>query len=207
MSEQNKHTDDLKAIRKMMEDSSRFLSLSGLSGVFTGIFAIIGASIAWFLILDKAEPGVFDLIPDYADPGTKYLLLLDGIIVLIAAVGTAYFLALRKSRKKEQQFWSPATRRLIIHMVIPLVAGGVFILIFILNNTLIYIIPAMLIFYGLALLNAGKFTFGEVQYLGVLEIITGFFAGLFLGNGLIFWIIGFGFLHIMYGIILHRKYN
>jgi len=207
MSEYNKHTDDLKAIRKMMEDSSRFLSLSGLSGVFTGIFAIIGASIAWFLILDKAEPGVFDLIPDYADPGTKYLLLLDGIIVLIAAVGTAYFLALRKSRKKEQQFWSPATRRLIIHMVIPLVAGGVFILIFILNNTLIYIIPAMLIFYGLALLNAGKFTFGEVQYLGVLEIITGFFAGLFLGNGLIFWIIGFGFLHIMYGIILHRKYN
>lgn len=207
MSDQNKHTDDLIAIRKMMEDSSRFLSLSGLSGVFTGIFAIIGAFIAWFLILDKAEPGVFDLVPDYADPGTKYLLLLDGIIVLIAAVGTAYFLALRKSRKKEQKFWSPVTRRLLINMVIPLIAGGIFILIFIINNTLIYIVPAMLIFYGLALLNAGKFTFGEVQYLGVLEIITGFFAGLFPGNGLIFWITGFGFLHIMYGIILHRKYN
>jgi predicted lysophospholipase L1 biosynthesis ABC-type transport system permease subunit len=43
--------DELKTIRKIMEESTRFLSLSGLSGIFAGFFAIAGAMVAWFIIL------------------------------------------------------------------------------------------------------------------------------------------------------------
>ena len=64
-----------------------------------------------------------------------------------------------------------------------------------------------LIFYGLALLNAGKFTYGEIFYLGILEIITGLIAALLPSQGLIFWIVGFGILHIVYGLVMYRKYE
>jgi hypothetical protein len=69
------------------------------------------------------------------------------------------------------------------------------------------IIPCFLIFYGLGLVNAGKFTFGEIYYLGILEIITGLISAFIPGRGLIFWIFGFGILHIIYGLAVYRKYE
>jgi predicted lysophospholipase L1 biosynthesis ABC-type transport system permease subunit len=41
----NTQADDIKAIREMMEKSSKFLSLSGLSGVVAGCAAIAGADV------------------------------------------------------------------------------------------------------------------------------------------------------------------
>ena len=52
MKNESKSIEDIKAIRKIMEESSRFLSLSGLSGVFIGITAITGALFAYLFILD-----------------------------------------------------------------------------------------------------------------------------------------------------------
>jgi hypothetical protein len=88
-----------------------------------------------------------------------------------------------------------------------LVAGGVFIVALVYQNNLGLVIPCFLIFYGLALVNAGKFTAGEVFYLGLLEIITGLSSAFFPGRGLIFWIFGFGVLHIIYGLVMFRKYG
>ena len=47
--------EDLQAIREIMERSSKFLSLSGLSGIFAGVCALIGAAIAWFIILNPGH--------------------------------------------------------------------------------------------------------------------------------------------------------
>jgi len=65
----------------------------------------------------------------------------------------------------------------------------------------------LLIFYGLALVDAGKFTYGEVFYLGILEIITGLVSAFFPSLGLFFWIFGFGVLHVIYGLVMYRKYE
>ncbi|MDX2415084.1 MAG: hypothetical protein QNK33_07825 [Bacteroidales bacterium] len=207
MNDQDKHTDDLKLIRKMMEDSSRFLSLSGLSGVFIGLLAILGAIVARFFILNTGGDVTMEIIPASAGHSEKTLLLLDAILTLSAALGLAYFLAIRESRLKNQAIWTSVTRRLLINLFVPLFAGAFFIVILIINSNTEYLAASMLIFYGLALFNAGKFTFGEVQYLGLLEILTGLCAAIYPEIGLLLWTIGFGLLHILYGLILHRKYK
>lgn len=52
------YIDDLKEIRSMMEKSSRFISLSGLSGVSAGIVALAGAVMAWWYIQNNLETSI-----------------------------------------------------------------------------------------------------------------------------------------------------
>ena len=67
--------------------------------------------------------------------------------------------------------------------------------------------PTTLLFYGLALYNAGKYTLDEIRYLGVSEIILGLLGCIFIGYGLMFWALGFGVLHIVYGFMMWWKYE
>lgn len=207
MSEQNKHTDDLKLIRKMMEDSSRFLSLSGLSGVFIGLFAIIGAIAARIIVVSNTDGATMQIMPSDLSQAIKFQLLIVAIVTLVAALGIAYILAKRESKIRGNKIWTPVTKKLLINLVVPLLTGTVIIIVLFVKGDTDYLAATMLIFYGLALYNAGKFTFGEVQYLGVLEILTGLIAAFIPGIGLILWAFGFGLLHILYGIILHKKYK
>jgi hypothetical protein len=183
--------DELKTIRKIMEESTRFLSLSGLSGIFAGIFAIAGALVAWSL-----KP-----------PVLKWQLIADASAVLILSIIFTLWFSQRKALRAGKPLWTPVLRRLMVNMMVPLVAGGLFIIILLLQGHVQLIVPGMLIFYGLALVNAGKFTYGEIFYLGLLEIITGLFSALFPEQGIYFWAFGFGILHIVYGLFMYRKYD
>jgi hypothetical protein len=194
----NSHSEDLKTIRKIMEESSRFLSLNGLSGVFAGIFALAGFIIAFISIRNADLKGTGNL---------DFILLVDALAVLVLTLATGVYLSYRKAIRTGVRIWTGTTRRMLLNLLIPLIAGAVFILFFYLNSDYQYIIPAMLIFYGLALVSAGKFTFGEIQYLGILEVLTGFLAVILLDYALIAWAFGFGLLHILYGLIMHRKYR
>ncbi len=207
MDNRNNHSDDLKAIRKIMEESSRFLSLSGLSGVFIGIYAIAGSLLAWFFVIKPDLAGGIVFEPGQLSSGSAMALFIFAILILLAAITTAYIFARKRSTKNNIVFWSPVTRRLLSNLLIPLFSGAIFIVVLLVNKNPEYIVSSMLIFYGLGLINAAKFTFDEVQYLGVLELAIGIIAGFLPGYGLILWLIGFGVLHIFYGIILHRKYN
>ena len=207
MSEQERHTDDLRLIRKMMEESSRFLSLSGLSGVFIGLYAILGVLVAKIFILSGDIFSNFQLVPDTAGADQKKMLLLLAFLILLPALGTAYYFALKESKAKNKQIWSQVTKNLLLNLFVPLFAGAFFILALIINGNFEYLGASMLIFYGIALFNAGKFTFGEVQVLGILEIVLGVCAALFPSIDILMWLVGFGLLHILYGLILHRKYR
>jgi hypothetical protein len=103
--------------------------------------------------------------------------------------------------------WTPVSKRLLISMLIPLVTGGIFIIILYIQNQWMLVVPAMLLFYGLALVNASKFTYSEVFYLGLIEILTGLLCTIFPVYGLVFWCFGFGLLHIGYGLTMYRKYE
>ncbi len=194
----NSHSEDLRTIRKIMEESSRFLSLNGLSGVFAGIFALCGAAIA-AIAIHKAQTAEINKL--------ELILLLDAIVVLIAALGISIFLSIRKATRNGLKVWTTTTKRMLLNLLIPLFSGAVIILVFYLNSNYEYIISSMLIFYGLALVSAGKFTFGEIQYLGILEVLIGIFALFIPEYGLISWAFGFGILHILYGLIMLRKYR
>src|ERR1700759_3425393 len=54
--EENKIHDDLTAIRSLMERSQKFISLSGLSGILAGIYALIGAAAAYVILYNDAPP-------------------------------------------------------------------------------------------------------------------------------------------------------
>jgi hypothetical protein len=194
----NTHSEDLRAIRKIMEDSSRFLSLSGLSGVFAGIFALAGSAIAYIAIRNNEVSGV---------SGTDLVLFFDALAVLVATLATGVYLSYRKAARTGSRIWSITVRRMLSNLLIPLIAGAVFILFFYLHQDYNYILPSMLIFYGLALVSAGRFTFGEIHYLGILEVLAGILALIFPGLALFFWAFGFGLLHILYGLIMHFKYR
>lgn len=202
--------EELKAIRQIMEESTKFLSLSGLSGVFPGLFAISGAFIAWLTILDKGKISYYEYLSSLSGKGSgvvQWQMMIIALLVLLLSVATAFYFSLRKAKQSGKSFRTPVSKRLLISLFIPLLAGGLFALVLLSRNQLPLIIPVFLIFYGLALIGAGKFTYDEVFYLGIFEIITGLLSAVFPEQGLLFWTLGFGILHIVYGVFMYRKYE
>jgi len=203
-------SDDLKTIRKIMEESSRFLSLSGLSGIFAGLFAIAGAFVAWFFILHKGTIQYDDVLSSlYGNSSSLpgWQLIADALVVLVLSLLFSLWFSARRARKAGRILWTPVTKRLLVNFSVPLITGGLFVIILLIENHSELVIPGLLVFYGLALLNAGKFTYGEVFYLGLLEIITGLISAVLFKYGIWFWVFGFGALHIVYGLIMYRRYE
>jgi hypothetical protein len=221
--EEKELRDELTSIRSLMERSSKFISLSGLSGILAGVYALIGAGIAYKLI-DDANPdryvsvnGIRVPIPHYggtpsfnrhiADPNLVWELIAIGVVVLLASVITAILLSSRQAKRKGQHIWGTLSQSLLFHVAVPLVTGGMLTLIFVFRGYYSVVSPACLIFYGLALVSASNFTFGEVKYLGLLEIALGLICACLPGYGLLFWAFGFGVLHIIYGGMMYFKYD
>jgi hypothetical protein len=205
MESKNYH-EDLSHIRSMMERSSRFISLSGLSGVFAGISAIIGAMYVFF-VFKRNGIDYFDGDRNVFTKGLVQELFIIGIVILISALVSGYIFTASKSRKKGLKIWDATTRRLLVTFAIPLVTGGLFCLILLKHHLFVFIAPVTLIFYGLALISAERYTLTDLKYLGYCQIVLGLISCLFLGWGLIAWTIGFGVLHIVYGWSMHRKYK
>ena len=201
-----KVSEDLAHIKEMMERSSRFISLSGLSGIGAGIVGLLTGIAALYLTNGKIQYIERNHIQPYEDYMVKMLILL-GVFALILAIFFGCFFTIRKSRKLGLQIWTSTTKKILTQLTIPLVVGGVFVLALLHYGLYGLIAGTTLIFYGLALINAEKYTFSDIKYLGLLEIALGCIALFWIGKGLIFWTIGFGVLHIIYGVILHRKYK
>jgi len=185
----------------MMEKSSKFLSLSGLSGIVAGMAAIAGAAFAYFYLL--RDPS----LTDYNRIQESLILLADALVVLFISIGFGIYFSWKKAKKNKQMLFNSVTRRILYNLAIPLVAGGIFSFIFLLRGHIGLVAALTLTFYGLALLNASKYTFEEIHYLGITEIVLGLLAAIFLYHGVWFWTIGFGFCHIFYGLAMYIKYD
>lgn len=193
----DRNIDNLRYIRSTMERSTKFLSLSGISGVVAGLVALCGAFIA-YLIMTRSFAVTGIIIYD---------LLILAAIVLVCACSVGIYFSVRKAKKMGAKFWTPVTFQLIKDAGVPLVVGGLFSLILVYQGYFGMTASTMLIFYGIALINAGARTYRDIKILGACEIILGLLAGIFIGNGLILWAMGFGVLHIVYGIVMYMKYD
>jgi len=205
MSNKNYH-EELAHIRQMMERSSRFISLSGLSGVFAGLTALVGAGYV-YAIFQREGVSYFDTEQLTYTPALVKELFITGLIILLVAILCGYFFTVRKTKKEKRPIWDATAKRLLISFSTPLLVGGVFCIALLVNHLFVFVAPVTLIFYGLALVNAERYTFTDVRYLGYCEIALGLISLFILGWGLLFWALGFGILHIVYGIIMHRKYK
>ncbi|MBI1837476.1 MAG: hypothetical protein HYR91_09455 [Flavobacteriia bacterium] len=211
MTDKNQHLETLSEIRSLMEKSSKFISLSGLSGIFAGIFALLGAGVAFlYLNFQFATKAYYDYA--YLDDGSVNFqfftfFFLNAFTVLVLSVVFGVYFTIRKAKKNKQSIWDAASKRLMINLLIPLVTGGVFCFILLYHSLFGLIAPVTLIFYGLALLNASKYTLNDIRYLGISEIVLGLISSFIIGYGLYFWAIGFGVLHIVYGAVMYFKYE
>lgn len=205
MSEQNPSLEALQDIRRMMQRSSRFISLSGLSGIAAGIWALIGSYFAYDWI-SEYYVGYNEVgYSGAAFQKLKYSLLGLAAAVLVAALASAFYFTWRRASKNNLSLWDPTAKRLMINLLIPLVTGGLVILALLRYDDWRFVAPLCLIFYGLALVNASKYTLSDIRYLGFSEILLGLINTQFIGYGLYFWAFGFGILHIIYGFIMWWK--
>jgi hypothetical protein len=210
MTDYQQQLDDLNQIRSLMERSSRFISLSGLSGISAGIIALVGAALAWFGLHFNERSFSPDEYFLYIKPTLGHPLLflaLDGLGVLILALISAFWFTRRNARHKGLKMWDRTAKRMFLQFSIPLVSGGIFCLILAIHGLGWLCAPATLLFYGLALINASKYSFTELGYLGGAEVILGLAASAFPGYALVFWAFGFGILHIIYGVYGWNKYE
>lgn len=211
MSNSENNLNDLAHIRQLMERSTKFVSLSGLSGVFAGIFALIGASMVYYFnTLDnnmQFETGNFTTPTELFGFNFIQFCFLDAILVLSFSLATSLWLSHKKAQKLRETIWNNLTKRVFINMMVPLATGGIFCLLLIYHHQFIFVAPATLIFYGLALVNVSKYTYNDIFQLGIIEIIIGLLAAFFVANGLLFWSIGFGLMHIVYGLGMYFKYE
>jgi hypothetical protein len=206
MNQQQDQLATLHEIRNIMDRSSRFISLSGLSGVAAGVSALIGAVVVkWYLVTHninyRQNPGL-----NLTRESILFMLSVAAFVFILALCSATYFTA-RNAKKNSHRVWDSKTERMLVNLFIPLAVGGIFCAVLIYHNLLYLIAPAMLIFYGLALINGSKYTLSDIRYLGFCEITLGLLASFFVGYGLLAWTMGFGVLHIVYGMLMYFKYE
>ena len=193
----------------MMQESSKFLSLSGFSGVSAGLFGLLGAWSGHVIFNQylRHEKLLAFILPSYRN--LQYTAVAICLLILLCSLAAAFYFSKRKARKNGVKLFDQTTNKLLFNMAVPLFTGGVFSFALLWQNgNYIYLIsPVMLLFYGLALINGSKYTYHEIRILGLLEILLGMMALFFLGHGLLFWAIGFGALHIIYGILVWYKHD
>jgi hypothetical protein len=206
MKDTNEYEKDLASIRSMMERSAKFLSLSGLSGILSGTYALLG-SVAVYIILYYPNSPFGFRFHDVDEASTMRLLIMIAALVLVISLGTGYLLSASKAKKMNTPIWNPTSKQLLIDLLIPLISGGLLIIIFLATGYYSIVAPACLVFYGLALIQAGRSTYDEIKYLGLIEIALGLICAAFPGFGLIFWALGFGALHVIYGAVMYFRYE
>lgn len=198
-----KYLEDLQDIKDIMNRSSRFISLSGLSGICAGILALGGLYLAYQTVYYNQS--YLDYRKAVIDTGSilKLIGIASGVIILSFAFGI-YFTT-KKAKKTNEKLWNQSSKLLLTSFLIPLVTGGILCIVLLLKGYIGLVAPLTLIFYGLALVNASKYTLSQVRSLGMVEIVLGLIATQFIGYGLLFWALGFGFLHIFYGLAIQRQ--
>ncbi len=201
-----KYIDDLQDIRKMMNRSTQFLSLSGLSGVFAGTYALIGAWFANAIIKEAVEKDYYVRYRDFENLLFFKVAGIGAVVLLLSVISALIFTNL-KAKKQGESIWNTTSKRLIVNFMIPLFAGGIFSLILLRHSYFGLVAPVTLIFYGLACINASKFTHRDVRYLGLTILIIGLINAEYPGYGFECWSLGFGVCHIFYGAIMYFKYD
>ena len=194
----------IKAIHDMMERSSRFLHISGFAGVIAGMIALFTAWIA---------QDQFTFTPDSLDydytkmGGNPWNILFLGLGTLIISFGLGFMLARRNARKHGASSWTATSRKMLGYFATPLLTGGLVIALFWLKGWVAMAAPLSLIFYGLSLLHASHFTLTDIRYLGIIEVILGLAAIFWIQHSLLIWGVGFGIVHIGYGMYIYLRYE
>lgn len=194
-----KAIEDLQQIKAIMERSTKFLSLSGWSGIWVGICGLLASGILynWKMDFNYTEDSNYN----------AFNLLALALITLVVALAGGLYFTIQKTKKQGATFFNKVTKRLLLRFSFPLVIGGILCIIFYTKFLLPLTLPSTILFYGLALYAIQEDTVKEIKTMALLEILLGLLAFYFVDYSLLFWALGFGVIHMLYGIILWNKYD
>jgi len=207
MDERSRSLQELQHIKQMMERSSRFISLSSLSGISAGLCGLAGAWVAKKKIDCWQGVDCSGVSPVHSVIELLNYLLLVAIVTFVAAFIAAFIFTLYRSKKAGVSLWGSISLRLFWNISIPIVVGGFFLLRAMQLGQFELLAPGCLLFYGLGLVNAGKYTLREVTWLGYTEIVLGLISLWVTDYGLYFWGAGFGILHIVFGLVMWFRHE
>ncbi len=198
--ESEKYLAQLQEIQSMMQKSSKFLSLSGISGILAGTYALIGAGVVYSMRERLTSSIRFD--------SAEFITIATtAVLVMVLSVITGVIFSIRKARKKQEVIWNQVSKSFIMSFLVPLVTGGLFAVILITKGAIGLVSPVTLLFYGLALVSASRYSYETLRNLGFMFIILGLINSFYIGYGLYFWMLGFGVCHILYGAYMYLKYD
>jgi len=209
MHREDETIETLNEIRSIVDKSPRLISLSGWSGVWAGVVALVGAYIAhgWLQRPGYEQIGsaLYASVSHFDSFTANFIFL--GIAVFAIALGGVLYFTGRRAKKMGVRIWNPASQQMLVQLFYPVFAGSVFCFMFIYYGCGMFVAPTSLVFYGLALISAGKHSDSDIKYLGMLDVTLGCTAMFFPGGGLLFWALGFGVLQILYGVMMRGKYD
>lgn len=205
---------DISLIKNLMEKSSKFSNLSGYAIATTGLLALLGAVFVYFdlgISISEKYISYAELINQTGSANSIYtkikLLVIIASLILLTSLLILYVTAKLKSERHDINLFNSSFSRALKSLFIPVLSGGIFCGFLILHKMYGLVAPATLIFYGLGLISASKYSYNELELLGYLELLLGTIASYYMGSGLLFWMIGFGIGHIVLGVFIHYKYD
>ena len=192
---------DISEIKNMMNKSSRFNSLSGISGIATGIYAIIGSLIGYQYVT-KNNIEISNL-----DRFHFSLLFADLVLIIFLSLITSLIITRRKVKVDGISSGSILTKKMLSNFLIILIPSTIYVLILILNHDFVGAGSLMLFFYGASLINASHNTLEEIKTLGLIEIVLGILIILIPAFAFWIWLIGAGIIHVIFGLYMYFKHE
>lgn len=180
--------DNLSFIRQTMERATEFTAVPGWGGVAMGAIALAAAALAW------------------GSPPREWLVTWLGASVAALAVG-GWAMA-RKARRGGTTVLSYSGRRFVLSYVPPILVGALLTVVLVRAGLHSTLPGTWLLLYGTGVVTGGAFSVRVVPLMGLCFMALGT-AALFgppaWGNGLM--AAGFGLLHIVFGLIIARRYG
>ncbi|HSB28977.1 MAG TPA: hypothetical protein VLE19_14020 [Pyrinomonadaceae bacterium] len=180
--------DNLRYIRETMERATAFTGISGWGEVAIGATALLASAIAARQVAFTMWLAVW---------------IVEGTISLLIAGWSMD----RKARAAQMPLVSGPGRKAVFSLSPPIIAGGLLTIV-LFRAGLTNAIPGVwLLLYGTGVITGGMFSVGIVPIMGLCFMALG--AGALFAPGFVNWFMaaGFGGLHIVFGIIIARKYG
>jgi hypothetical protein len=181
--------DNLRYIRETMERATAFTGISGWGEVAIGGTALLASFLAAHQSTFKAWVAVW---------------MAEGLISLLIAGWSMD----RKARAVQMPLMSGPGRKAVFSLSPPIIAGALLSIVLVRAGLTNAIPGVWLLLYGTGVITGGMFSAGVVPIMGLCFMVLGALA-LFAPPALADWFMGAGFggLHVVFGVIIARKYG
>ena len=180
--------DNLRFIRATMESATAFTGISGKGYVLAGLTALVAA---WIAAQQQSNDGW----------------LLVWMLEALLAASIMLMLTAEKARVQGKSLWTGSGRRLLIAFLPTMSVGAIVTLAFHLQDHTLLLPGLWLIIYGAAVMTAGAHSIRPIPVMGLLFILLGTLQLLGVAPMNLSLGLGFGALHIIFGILIWRQHG